>query len=179
MLFVSPFSMCFRRRQAGKNTNPLAHCHRRVLPKDGHIPLSSSRLHPSPHQQQARLQSPDLIWMIKTFFFSTNFLPPPITTTTLVCQPCTLPYWSSYWGDYPNSWDYLPTCWLHRGGGGGHVRHDVQVCNEGGGAGNAKSGPLYCLGANLWSTAASETSLERFLHFLSIMTTFFKNITDK
>ena len=36
----------------------------------------------------------------------------------------TLPYWSSCWGDYPNSWDYLPTCWLTTywgwiGGGGG------------------------------------------------------------
>lgn len=30
-------------------------------------------------------------------------------------------------------------------GGGGHVRHDVQVCIEGGGAANTKSGPLYCL----------------------------------
>lgn len=59
-----------------KQKTTLAHCPRRVLPKDGRGPLTSSCLH-TPHQQQARPQSPDLIWMIKTFFFSTNFSPPP------------------------------------------------------------------------------------------------------
>lgn len=95
-----------------------------------------------PHQQQARPQSPDLIWVIKTFFFSTNFSPPSpsplVLSASLVPSPI----------DHHTEEITLiagitsPHVGYTQGGGGGHVRHDVQVCDEGGGPGNAKSGPL-------------------------------------
>lgn len=118
-------------------------------PKMATQPLTSSRLHPSPHQQQARPQSPDLIWMIKTFFFSTNFVPPPLTTTTtttLVCQSCA-----------PSPIDHhteeitliagitSPHVGYTRGRGGGMLGMMCKSVSKVGGAGNTKSGPLYYL----------------------------------
>lgn len=94
-----------------------------------HIFLSalSAPLPPSSNKPLSRPQSPDLIWMIKSFFFSTNFVPPlllsgshrtpsPIdrhTEEITLIAGITSPH----------------VGWLHTGGGGGgHVVHDVQVC---------------------------------------------------
>lgn len=79
--------------------------------------------------------------MIKTFFFSTNYVSPPsplLLSASLAPSPI----------DHHTEEITLiagitsPHVGYTQGGGGGHVRHDVQVCDEGGGAGNAKTVPL-------------------------------------
>lgn len=96
--------------------------------------------------------------MIKTFFFSRNFSPPPSTlllSASLAPSPI----------DHHTEEITLiagitsPHVGYTQGGGGGHVRHDVQVCDEGGGPGNAKSGPL---GKDPCSSAAPQTLLDLF-----------------
>ena len=109
-----------------------------------HIFLSATLPHSS-NKPLPRPPSPDLIWMIKSFFFSTNFVPPlllsgshrtpspidrHIEEITLIAG-ITSPH----------------VGWLHTGGGGvrEHVVHDVQVYVEGGGRRKTKSGIVYAL----------------------------------